>query len=96
MTTICWIIVGIFLAAGGICGVWGGLLAMEARDEVNKSRPPDKQFPIIFGNFTEWEVRREYRRLFPIGQLYRRANRLAVLMFVSFFLAVLVLYFPRD
>jgi hypothetical protein len=93
MTTIGWIIAGFFWAGMGICGVWGGLLAMEAGNQVNKLRPPDKQFPILFGNFAEREVRREYRRLFPDSQLYRRANRLAVLLFVSLFMMALTLHF---
>jgi hypothetical protein len=88
--------IGFFWAAMGICGVCRGLLAMEARDQGNKVQPPDKQFPILFGNFAEWEVRREYRRLFPDGQLYKRANRLAVLMFVCLFMMALTLHFFRT
>ena len=96
MMAIGWIIAGVFLAGMGVCGVLGGLLAMEARDQVNKLRPPDQQFPILFAKFTEWEVRREYRRLFPDGQLYRRADQFAVIMFVCLFMAAVVLYFFHN
>jgi hypothetical protein len=92
MTSAGWIFVGIFGAGVGICGLWATLLAMEARDHVNKLRPPDKQFPILFGNFTEWQVRRDYRQRFPKDECYKKANRLTVLMFVCGFLMFAVPY----
>jgi hypothetical protein len=93
MTAIGWIIVGFFWAGMGICGTWSALLEMEARGEVNKLRPSDKPFPIPFGNFPHFPVRREYRRLFPDGQLCRRADRLTALMTVTFLGMVLAIYF---
>jgi hypothetical protein len=68
-------------------------LAGEESSGPSEQTSPAGQVSTLFGNFAEWEVGREYRRLIPEGQLHRRANRLTVLMSANFFILVLVLYF---
>jgi hypothetical protein len=77
----------VFIA--GFFGLWSALLDMEALDLVNAKRPPEKQFPVL-GNFQYFEVRSEYKRLFPSGTLLEKSDKVKV-MAIGIFIGGLIL-----
>lgn len=73
----------------GFVGLWSALLEMEALALVNSKRPPEKQYPIIRGNFRYFEVRSEYEKFFPSGTLLEKSDKLKVLA-IGIFLGGLI------
>src|SRR6202035_3884410 len=68
------ILIGIWIAVIGICGLLQTLLYHEMRDTLNTQRSADDQIPVIVLSWSDfrksferdfWFVRREFRRLFP-------------------------------
>jgi hypothetical protein len=78
----------------GFFGLWNALLEMEVVDLVNAKLPPEKQYPIFWGNFRYFDLRSEYKKLFPSGTLLEKADKvklMAVFIFIGgLFLQVLV------
>jgi hypothetical protein len=58
----------------GFFGLWNALLEMEVLDLVNTKLPPEKQYPLLWGNHRYFELRREYKKMFPSGTLLQRAE----------------------
>jgi hypothetical protein len=71
------------------CAVWNSILTMEMTDKVNERLPHGKQFPLLFGQYRYFELRREYRLRFPEDNLLSRIDRLTVAMFALFVGAVI-------
>ena len=88
MTLLGWIICTVLIVGAGVCGLWASVLTMEMTDKVNSRLSPKEHFPILFGNLRFWGLRREYRRLFPEGDLFGRVDRLIWLSALCFLLAI--------
>ena len=52
---------------------------MEVLDLVNAKLPADKQYPLLRGNYRYFELRREYKKLFPSGTLLRKADKVKLI-----------------
>jgi 4-hydroxybenzoate polyprenyltransferase len=82
-----------------ICGVASGI-AMNAAywamvDKVNAKLPKDQQFSHPGWWFGKYQrLHREYRRLFPSGDLLRKAGIYSLLAFLCLSLATALLGFP--
>jgi len=68
------ILIGIWIAIIGICGLAQTLCYHEMIDAINTQRPPGDQIPVIVLSWSDvrksfecnfWFVRSEFRRLFP-------------------------------
>ena len=49
----------------GLFGLWNALLEMEVLDLVNSKLTPEKQYRLLWGNHRYFELRSEYKKLFP-------------------------------
>jgi hypothetical protein len=74
----------------GFFGLWNALLEMEVLDLVNTKRPPEKQYPVLWGNYRYFEVRSEYKKLFPSGTLLQKADKVKLIA-IGIFLGGLIL-----
>ena len=79
----------------GFFGLWNALIEMEVVDLVNAKLPPEKRYPELRGNYRYFELRRDYKRLFPSGPLLRRAD-LIKLVAVGILLCGLILQFALN
>ena len=77
VAAVCAFIAGFFL-------LWNALLEMEVLDCVNAKLPPGKQYPLLGGNFRYFELRDEYKKLFPNGTLLRKADKVKLIAFSIF------------
>jgi hypothetical protein len=68
---------GAFIA--GFFGLWSALLEMEVLDLVNKKLPPEKQYPVLWGNYRYYKLRSEYKELFPGGTLLWKADKVKLI-----------------
>ena len=57
---------------------------------MNTKLPPEKQYPLFWYRY--WELRREYKTLFPSGTLLKKADK-AKLIAISFFFGGFILQF---
>jgi hypothetical protein len=87
------------IAVAAICafvagwfGLWNALVEMEVLDLVNAKRRPQQQYPVLWGNYRYFQVRGEYKTLFPGGTLLRKADRIKVIA-AGIFLGGFVLQF---
>ena len=76
----------------GFFGLWNALIEMEVVDVVNAKLPPEKQYPVLWGRYRYFELRSEYRRLFPSGTLLRKADKVKLIA-ISIFLGGFILQF---
>jgi hypothetical protein len=76
----------------GLFGLWNALLEMEVQDLVNAKLPPEKQYPLFWGNYRYFELRSEYKKLFPNGALLRKADKIKLIA-ISIFLGGFILQF---
>ena len=74
----------------GFFGLWNALLEMEVLDLVNGKRPREKQYPLLFGNYPYFEVRSEYKKLFPNGTLLQKADKVKLIAASIFFGGIIV------
>jgi hypothetical protein len=74
----------------GWFGLWNALLEMEVLDLVNAKLPPEKQYPLLWGNYRYFELRSEYKKIFPSGTLLRKTDRVKLIA-VSIMLGGIVL-----
>ena len=85
-------VVAICAFIAGCFGCWNALLEMEVLDLVNTKLPAEKQYPLLGRNFRYFDLRRDYRTLFPSGTLLKKADK-AKLIALSIFLGGLILQF---
>jgi hypothetical protein len=52
---------------------------MEAFDLVHAKLPPEKQYPFVGADFRRFELRSEYKKLFPNGTLLQKAFEVRLL-----------------
>ena len=76
----------------GFFGLWNALLEMEVLDIVNAKLPPEKQYPLLWGNYRYFELRSEYKKLFPSGTLLRKADKVKLIA-ISIFFGGIILQF---
>ena len=76
----------------GFFGLRNALLEMEILDLVNAKQPPEKQYPLLWGNYRYFELRAEYKKLFPSGTLLRKADQLKLIA-ITIFLGGIILQF---
>ena len=69
----------------GFFGLWNALLEMEALDLVNTKLPAEKQHPWLWGNFRYFDLRRDYKTMFPSGTLLQRADKMKLIALSIFF-----------
>ena len=69
----------------GLFGLWNALLEMEVLDLVNSKLTPEKQYRLLWGNHRYFELRSEYKKLFPSGALLRKADKIKLIA-ISIFL----------
>jgi hypothetical protein len=76
------LLVGIAAVAGvSVCGLLSTLISYKMVDQVNGKLPRDAQFSLIGWHFPKsWRLYREYRKLFPDGQLLLQVLLLLGLM----------------
>lgn len=76
------LLVGIAAVAGvSVCGLLSTVINYKMMDQVNSKRPKDAQFSLIGRYFAKnMRLHREYRRLFPDGQLLLQVRLLLGLM----------------
>ena len=79
----------------GVFGLWNALLEMEVLDLVNAKLPPEKQYPLFWGNYRYFELRSEYKKLFPSGALLRKADKIKLIA-ISIFLGGFILQFLAN
>jgi len=79
-------VVAVFAFIAGFFGLWNALIEMEVVDLVNAKPPPEKQYPLLWGNYRYFDLRKEYKTLFPSGTLLRKADKVKVIM-ISIFLS---------
>jgi len=71
--------------------LWAVVLEMDILTAVNSPLPQDKQFPLI-GNHRQFELRRQYRILFPDGRLHVQSTGLFITGFAFLLGAILTFY----
>jgi hypothetical protein len=76
----------------GLFGLWSALLEMKVLDLVNAKLPPERRYPLLWGNHRYLELRSEYKRLFPSGSLLRKADKVRMIA-ISIFLGGIVVQF---
>jgi len=86
MTTIGWITFIVLLLGYFTFVIWGLVLDMDILTQVNARLPQDKQFPWI-GSHRRFELRRQYKILFPEGKLHSQSTRLWLAGFLCLFAA---------
>ena len=69
----------------GFFGLWNALIEMEVLDLVNAKLLPEKQYPLLWGNYRYFELRGEYKKLFPSGTLLRKADKVKLIAICIFF-----------
>lgn len=77
--------VAICAFVAGFFGLWSALLEMEVLDLVNAKLPPKKQYPRLWGNYRYFDLRGEYKKLFPSGTLLRKADQIKLIAMGIFF-----------
>jgi hypothetical protein len=86
------IVLGLFLLSGAF-GLASSVAFMEMADQVNSTRPPERQFGLRgWGPFSFHPVIQEYRRLYPRAPLLRRGLILSVVGLGIFTAGVLILF----
>jgi hypothetical protein len=76
----------------GFFGLWNALLEMEVLDLVNTKLPPEKQYPLLGWNYRYFELRREYKKMFPSGTLLQKADKVKLIA-ISIFFGGIILQF---
>ncbi|MGB2633734.1 MAG: hypothetical protein WAM58_07340 [Candidatus Acidiferrum sp.] len=90
MNILGWIIFVVLLIGYFTCLMWALVLDNDILTEVNSKLPQHKQFQLI--GFRRWELRSEYKILFPQGTLLTRSRWLWATSFLCFFTAIATLY----
>jgi len=75
----------------GFFGLWNALTEMEVLDLVNAQLPPNRQYPLFWGNY-RYLLRSEYKRFFPSGTLLRKADKVKLIA-ISIFLGGFIFQF---
>jgi hypothetical protein len=81
-----------------VCGVasalYSGFLTYAAMDKVNERLPVEQRFPPLWWYAEKYSrLRREYRRLYPGGELLRKAFLFEIACFVCCLFGFCALYF---
>jgi hypothetical protein len=76
----------------GFFGLWNALLEMEVLDLVNTKLPPERHYPLIWGNHRYFELRREYKKMFPSGTPLQKADKVKMIA-ISIFFGGIILQF---
>ena len=74
----------------GFFGLWNALLEMEVLDLVNTKLPPEKQYPPLWANYRYYDLRRDYKKMFPSGTLLQKADKVKLIA-LSIFLVGIIL-----
>jgi hypothetical protein len=83
------LIVGLIAWACGVaCAMYSAFYSWTALDQVNEKLPVKERFwPLFWGFDSRWKLHHEYRRLYPEGQLLRKARYYVVAFFACFLIA---------
>jgi hypothetical protein len=78
-------VVVICACIAGSFGLWNALIETEVLDLVNTKLPPDKQYPLFWVNYRYFDLRREYKKMFPGGILLQKSDKVKVIALSIFF-----------
>jgi hypothetical protein len=88
------LIIGITAWVCGVaCALSSAFYSWTALDKVNDRLPVKERFwPLFWGSDSRWKLRHEYRRLYPGGELLRKARYFTIAFFACLLIAFWALH----